>query len=386
MGTTSGQLRAQGENVPVTAEERRAEGTGKISAKDDPRDALSNDEWSRLDESAARALTWLASRQQPDGSFPTYETGQPGVTSLVVLAFLAQGNSPGNGDYGHELSRAIEYVISCQKPNGLLSIVGPEGQIEPNSPYRWQDVPASYNHAISSLMLSEVYGMRELADQGKMRPAIEAALRVHQDVQRAKKRNVDAGGWRYFSRYDQAESDLSITGWYLMSLRSARNAGFDVPQAPIDRAMAYVLRCYSHEEQTFTYTMPSPRRPLSRAMAAAGILALAHGGQHKSPEARAAGDWLLQNPFRDYNRLEFEKDSYHYGMFYTCQAMYQLGGDHWRKYFPNAAEQLIAHQASNGSWSPDANGNEQTYGQCYTTALGVLALSAANQLLPIFQR
>jgi hypothetical protein len=219
-----------------------------------------------------------------------------------------------------------------------------------------------------------------------MRPVIESALRLNLQVQRTPKRTEDVGGWRYFSRYDQAESDLSITGWCLMSLRSARNAGFDVPKEPIDQAMAYVARCFNKQDGTFSYTMPSPRRPLSRAMAGAGILALAHGGQHKSIEARVAGDWLLQNQFRAYNSLEFEKDSYHYGMFYSCQAMYQLGGKYWKSYFPPSVKQLISNQRSDGSWDADANANERGFGNCYTTALAVLALSAGNQLLPIFQR
>jgi hypothetical protein len=383
---TAEPLRAQRAEPTETINIDGVQPTDQSRIDDDPRDVLTDERWRRVDKSVERAIAWLASQQQSDGSFLTLEAGQPGVTSLVVLAFLAQGEMPGDGDYGKLLSRAIDYAIRCQKPNGLLSLVGPEGQVDPNSTYQWQDIPASYNHAITAPMLSEAYGMRDVRDNDGMRQAIESSLRLSLRVQRSPKRDIDRGGWRYFSRYDAADSDLSITGWYLMSLRSARNAGFDVPKEPIDQAMAYVTRCFSDREQTFTYTMPTPRRPLSRAMAAAGILALAHGGQHNSTQARAAGDWLLRNPFRAYNRLDFEKDSYHYGMFYTCQAMYQLGGDYWRRYFPAAAEQLIDSQQLDGSWEPDSNGNEIAYGQCYTTALGVLALSAANQLLPIFQR
>ena len=61
----------------------------------------------------------------------------------------------------------------------------------------------------------------------------------------------DRGGWRYIDDDGTCDSDLSITGWELMFLRSARNAGFDVPKQPIDDAVAYVRRCFAAEHGTF---------------------------------------------------------------------------------------------------------------------------------------
>ncbi len=353
---------------------------------EDPQAALSVEKWDEVDKSVEKALAWLASQQQPDGSFATLPTGQPGVTSLVVMAFMAQGEVPDEGIYGKQLARAIDFVTRCQKDNGLLSLVGPLGLIDPGSNYEWTGIPASYNHAISSLMLSESYGMHGSRNSAKRRQILELALKLTLSIQDSPKREIDKGGWRYVCHWDEAESDLSITGWYLMSLRSARNAGFDIADEPIDEAMAYVLKCYDKQAQTFSYTLEPPGRPYSRAMSGAGILALAHGGRHESVEARSAGDWLLRYRFRTYNDVMGEKDSYHYGTFYSCQAMYQLGGQYWKVYYPTAVAQLLAGQEANGSWSVDSNYNEANYGQCYTTALSVLALSVSNELLPIFQR
>jgi len=51
--------------------------TNKVAAKraaDDPQTkVLTPDEWRRLDTSIDRALDWLVTQQQPDGSFPTLE-------------------------------------------------------------------------------------------------------------------------------------------------------------------------------------------------------------------------------------------------------------------------------------------------------------------------
>ena len=84
-------------------------------------------------------------------SFPTLERGQPGVTSLCVLAFMAHGHSPGEGKYGQQLDRASEYIIACQKQNGLITRLGPEGpRITPDVANEIGE-PAAYNHAIGSL-------------------------------------------------------------------------------------------------------------------------------------------------------------------------------------------------------------------------------------------
>ena len=54
----------------------------------------------------------------------------------------------------------------------------------------------------------------------------------------------DEGGWRYINDYDQSDSDLSVTGWHLMFLRSARTRGFTSDRAITD-AVAYVRRTFS---------------------------------------------------------------------------------------------------------------------------------------------
>src|ERR1041384_2667591 len=48
--------------------------------------------WRQVEESVDRALAHIALRQAADGSFPTIPAGQPGVTSLCVMAFLSRGH------------------------------------------------------------------------------------------------------------------------------------------------------------------------------------------------------------------------------------------------------------------------------------------------------
>jgi hypothetical protein len=356
-----------------------------------PRDVLSPDEWRRVDASVDRALAWLASEQQSDGSFPTLETGQPGVTALSVMAFVSHGHMPGAGRYGSNLERATDYVLACQKENGLVTLVGPEGPEITRQISHDVGVSAAYNHAIASLTLCELYGMSGDQRAARIQKVVARSIRATLQMQRwPKDRDVDRGGWRYIDDFDDNDSDLSITGWNLMFLRSSRNAGFDVPKQAIDDAIGYVRRSYSRRYGAFGYTI-ADADPRSRGMAGAGILALAHAGYHNSPEARHSAEWLRRHGFDRYNEYEsfgqgWAHDRYHYGLFNCCQGMYQLGGQYWEEFFPRAVHTLLENQQPDGSWPAESHFNDAQFGNAYTTALVLLTLGAPNQLLPIFQR
>jgi hypothetical protein len=366
--------------------------TNRSSSANAPANVLSAEEWRRVDAAVKRAHDWLAGQQEPDGSFPTLDLGQPGVTSLCMMAFMAHGHLPGEGPYGRHLERATGYILRCQKQNGLVTIPGPDTSPISRNVSHFVGVAASYNHAISSLAISELYGMSELDRAGGMEQLINRSIAATLEMQRWKKpRAVDRGGWQYVGRSDEGEdSDLSVSGWELKFLRSAKNAGFAVPPETIDAAVAYVRRCYNKEYSAFGYSA-SPGDSRSRGMAGAGILAFAHAGLHHAPEALRSGDWILQYNFDEYNQIEpftqdWKNDRYHYGVFNCCQGMYQLGGRHWEQFFPRAVKTLLANQRADGAWEAESHQYDARFGNAYTTALVVLTLGAPNQLLPIYQR
>ena len=67
---------------------------------------LDDQQWEQLDQSVQRALAWLATKQNEDGSFEAPEAGQAGITSLCLMAFMAQGESPSDGKYEQQLAKA----------------------------------------------------------------------------------------------------------------------------------------------------------------------------------------------------------------------------------------------------------------------------------------
>ena len=357
---------------------------------------LGDEQWKQLDDSVQKGLQWLATQQEEDGSFKTLDSGQPAVTSFCLMAFLAQGESPADGKYQKQLAKAIDFIIKQQKANGLIATTAPnEVPIPRDVEHANIGQTSAYNHAISSLALCEAYGQCKPEQAKKLAPVIEKAIETTLTMQRwGGKTAKDEGGWRYLGvPWPNNDSDLSITGWQLMFLRSAKNSGFDVPQKSIDAAVTYVGHCFLTDKnrQVHSYkTGPNAEIACTRAMAGAGVLALAHAGKHESKEAVASGEWILKHDFSKYNddtpvfNSAWFADRYHYGAVLCTQAMYQLGGKYWEKFFPTLVKALLANQKADGSWPPEKK--EKQYGNCYSTALCILSLSVPNQMLPIFQR
>ncbi|MBI4578133.1 MAG: terpene cyclase/mutase family protein [Planctomycetes bacterium] len=347
-----------------------------------PAEMLTARQWSRLDRSVQQALRWMASRQSPDGSFPTRPNGQPAVTAICVMAFMSAGHLPGKGEYGPALDRAIQYMLAAQKPDGLLARAAPTASSDLNNLLTAQ--AAAYNHAITGLALSELYGMSP--DQNRrIKPVLDAALAYALRRQPFPKRQAgDNGGWRYVRRHQSSDSDLSVTSWYLMFLRSCKNAGFDVPSQTIDEGSAYVMRCFEPTTGYFWYALHGREHVTTRGMTGAGILSLSLAGRHQTPQARQAGEWLLQHPYDHYRATRLH-DRFFYGAFYSSNAMFQLGGRYWGEFYPVLLRTLTDNQKPDGSWDPERTSDAE-YGNVYSSALAVLALTPPYQLLPIFQR
>jgi len=345
-----------------------------------PSDVLFEDQWKELDARMDRALAWIATTQEANGSFRGPVLGQPAITGFCVLAYMSRGHVPGQGPYGDQLQWAIDYILSCQRENGIFS---GDRHYERSAEGMAPSLTAIYNHAIAGVTLSELYGMTRKESNQEIASAIRQGLELTKKLQdRPKVLEVDEGGWRYIQVKTDFSSDLSVTSWQLMFYRSARNGGFEVESSRIDAAMKFVVACYDKTTGGFRY---HPQRTgesaSSHAMTSAGILALAHGGKLDSAMARKGGLWMLAHPFQQYG----EDRWFHYSLFYAVPAMYMLGREYWARFFPDIVRLLLDQQDAEGHWRAEP-GPDAQFGNTYTTALVVTALCAPNQLLPIFQR
>jgi len=156
-----------------------------------PVEVLSQSRWREVDRSVRRGLAWLAAHQSTDGYFPTLRGGQPGVTSLATLAFLSHGDTLDGGAYADALRRAIDYVLTCHKKDGLICLDRPAAGDELNKPTR----TGAYTHAISGLMLCEVYGASSKYWDRDLRETIDTAVQFTLRLQKLpRKYPIERGG------------------------------------------------------------------------------------------------------------------------------------------------------------------------------------------------
>ncbi len=303
------------------------------------------------------ALKWLASKQAPNGEWASadMEKQHPAaITAYVLMAFLAGGNLPGEGEHGRCVSAGMQY---------LLDKVSAEGHIGNR-----QNGQYMYGHGIATIALAEIYGQTRAAG---MRPRLEKAVKLIIACQNKE------GGWRY--RPVAQDADISVTVLQVVALRSAKNAGLDVPQKTLDDAVGYVRNCQRPESGGFAY---QPGREPGYARTAAAIYSLQVCGLYDDPMVTRGAQYLLRE-FRE-KGMEW----WTYGNFYAAPALYMQGGETWRKYYDLTKRALLKRVTTRGDvsfWEGRVEG-EREVGPLYTTAVNTMILAMPYHYIPLYQR
>jgi hypothetical protein len=327
----------------------------------------------KADAAIARAIDFLVSLQDKDGAISDVTHNQTAMTSLAIMAMAAVGNQPSDeGKVGSAMKKALSYVLR------------PDRQ-EVQGYFGGRDGSRMYGHGITTLMLSEMLGMGVDAQMDQViRDRCRLAIELIKRSQSFDKDPRNRGGWRYGP--DSRDSDLSVSVWQVMALRSARNAGMDVPKEMIDNAVDYIKRCYQSKRDPDGKPVNlksacgyEPSRAPEYAMASAGLLSLQVCGAYESLEAKGSADWLKEK------KIEYGGEWFFYGTYYFAQGMFQRGGEYSPYARKLVEELLLPKQGPDGSWQGQS-GQERNAGKVYATSLAVLSLAVKFHFLPIYQR
>ena len=109
---------------PVVEPEKATEATATPAKphQSAANNAIANEMTPALDAGVERGLAALARLQKEDGSFGDGAFGgNVAITSLACLAFMANGDVPGRGAYGDNISKGLEFVLKSCEGSGLIA-------------------------------------------------------------------------------------------------------------------------------------------------------------------------------------------------------------------------------------------------------------------------
>lgn len=251
-----------------------------------------------------KALRWFKKKQRPDGSWP----GSPlANTALIVLAYLAHGETPASKEFGETVMKAMQYLIDAQTLNkdGEITYKGTDGH--------------EYATLIATYALCESYGMTK---NPICKEAAEKAL------QRIVNNQSPTGGWDYKMNKTSTRDDLSYEGWAIQALKAGKMAGLK-PQG-LDACIKKAIRCLktrNFRNGGFNYTAGGAPTGLT----ATGCLCMQLLGYANQQEVTQALDFM-RNWKPAYKAEggakpggELPGSSPQYYCYYAAQCKYQAG-------------------------------------------------------------
>src|SRR5271155_4739169 len=96
-------------------------------------------------KACAKALAWLATQQNPDGSWSDGKYAHnTAITSFALLAYLSQGHLTNQGQFSAEVAKGMRFLIASQREEDG-SLIGARGG-------------NMYCHGMATLALAELWG------------------------------------------------------------------------------------------------------------------------------------------------------------------------------------------------------------------------------------
>jgi len=316
-------------------------------------------------------LRYLIKTQDDSGAWKDGQAG-PGVTGMAVMALLASGEDPNHGPYRVPIRKALRSMIVAQ--NAETGFLG-----------SGQGHDSMYQHGFGMLALSEAYGTVDdrtlwteaTAGNQKGRPLGQAlALAVRCAVTSAA--NNPNGAWRYSP--DAKDADTSVSGAVMMGLIGARNAGIEVPDETIDKAIKYCASMTGPNGQLGYSGGPGGG---SDAVTSIGVLVFAIARHKSLPQYTKAASYLKG---RSLGNEQAGSEGYPtYTRYYRAQALFQADVTTWEKWNAGLVKEMKAMQAKDGSFS-GFSGRGGGFGGTVDTSLALLSLAVNYKFLPVYER
>lgn len=330
------------------------------------------------ENAVASALGWLARNvDKKDGLWSLtgpYEDGgsqenRLAATAMALLAFQGAGTTPTAGRHAAVVDRAWKMLLKRQLEDGTFQL----GPIP--------DQHRMYAHAQITIAVCEALGMT--GDERFAEPARRA-------VRYCLAAQMPDGGWRYRLPEPDYENkgDMSVTGWFLMALKTAEMAGLEVPSESYARLESFLDNVFISDEKGYAYQINPHQRvfDVRPAITAEGLLCRQYLGWTRTHPRLAAGMKLLQKS----SPIDFNHRTKNvYAWYYQTQVFHHAGGEAWDAWNAVLRERLPAEQVKRGpeagSWERANDQWGHIGGRLYVTCLCTLMLESYYRHLPIYE-
>ena len=287
----------------------------------------------KTEEAVMGALRWFKKTQNADGSW-TERKYLVGSTSLALLAYLGNCQTPLSEEFGSSCTKAILYLIKKAKENDYRIT----HDIKNHS---WV-----YEHAFATYALAEAYSFCKKMDIEipQLREVVQKAGQIIIDNQ------LPEGTWSYeYKTGRNKRDDLSLTSVHLQALKACFKSG--IPFKGMKQALQLSKKGMIHfqdsENGGFGYAGNSIDSEKGSTLVGAGILSMQITGYQKnSKEISKAIRYIKKN-----SRFDFDtEDADLYQHYYISRALFNARNDYWKIYNPMLRDELLKHQKKNGSW------------------------------------
>jgi hypothetical protein len=198
-----------------------------------------------------------------------------------------------------------------------------------------------------------------------------------------------SGGWRYGEGdvgQPFSDADMSVTGWFVMALQSARMAGIEVPSPVFEKISKFldsVARAEGPGYDSGSRYAYRPRDGATLALTAEGLLCRQYLGWPRDDQRLNQGvDYLVAN------LPEWNKRNVYY-WYYATQVLHHMEGEPWRKWNEEMRVLLPEHQEKRGrergSWDPKGDRWGDAGGRLYVTCLSIYVLEVYYRHLPLYR-
>ena len=324
----------------------------------------------------ALALQWLIKQQEKTGLWSlrgpyldgSRQENRLAATAMALLALQGAGNIPTQGIYQSEVKQAWKAVLMRQLNDGTFDL-GPINEQQ-----------SMYSHAQITIALCELSGMTQDA---RVQAAAQKAVAYCIASQ------MPDGGWKYHPPQPNHPNrgDMSVTGWYMMALKSAEMASLNVPQETYEQLESFLDRVFVSDQKGYGYEIIENQNPnnfqVRLALTAEALLCRLYlGWQPDNRQLGAGVDLLFREVPRDFQYPDV------YSWYYVTQVCRHMEGPHWNEWNTWMKTTLPAAQVhkgrETGSWNPSHDKWGYMAGRLFMTSLCTCMLESYYRHIPLF--